>query len=449
MGKIVYSLVIQLYSIAARIISPFNDKAKLWLQGRKDIFSVIAKALANESNNRIWIHCSSLGEFEQGRPLTEELKKNYPQYSIVLTFFSPSGYEHEKNYEGADYIFYMPLDSKNNARRFFDLIQPKLVMFIKYEFWYFYLSEAKERNIPLLLVSAVFRENQSFFKWYGNFYRDLLNCFTWLFVQNEASLTLLKKINFKNVCISGDTRFDRVLEVANNFKPVAGIQEFCENKTVIVAGSTWLDDDEELDHYANTHLEYRFIIAPHDISEERLKECEKLYHHSIRYSAYIKQTLNEQITNDINKQPSTLNLKHSTFNQQHPTSNIHHPTFNTLIIDNIGMLKYLYRYATVCYVGGGFGGDGVHNVLEAAVYAKPVVFGPVYEKYLEAIELEQTGGAFSVSNTIELEETFDELLHETSAYDTAAWHAGKYVQSKTGATEKVMQYIQANRLLTS
>lgn len=427
MSKIIYSLFIQLYSLSVRVISPFNAKAMFWLQGRRNIFAAIATALANDNNSRIWIHCSSLGEFEQGRPLIEALKKDYPQYSIVLTFFSPSGYEHEKNYKGADHIFYMPLDSKKNAQRFFDLVQPKLVLFIKYEFWYYHLREAKKRNIPLLLVSAVFRDSQTFFKWYGSFHRKLLKYFTWLFVQNETSLVMLQKINFQNASISGDTRFDRVLEVANNFKPVLGIEEFCADKKVIVAGSTWLEDDEELDHYVNTHPEYHFIIAPHDIGEVRLNECEKLYHHSIRYSGYIKQTFNQKST-DNNEKSST---------------------FNTLIIDNIGMLKYLYRYATICYVGGGFGGDGVHNVLEAAVYAKPVLFGPVYEKYAEAVELEKEGGAFSVNNAIELEGTFNELLNDTSTYEEAAANAGKYVQSKTGATENVMKYIQANRLLTS
>lgn len=419
MGQIIYSLFTCLYSLAARVISPFNKKAKLWVEGRKNIFSIITKELEDDHRERLWMHCSSLGEFEQGRPLIEELKKSYSRYSIVLTFFSPSGYEHEKNYKGADHIFYMPMDSKKNAQNFFDVVQPKLAVFVKYEFWFYYLNESKKRNIPLLLVSAVFRDSQPFFKWYGNFHRDLLSCFTWLFVQNENSLELLKKINFKNATISGDTRFDRVLEVAENFKPLDGIENFYAGKIVIVAGSTWLEDDEELDHYANTHSEYRFIIAPHDISENRLKECKKLYRRSILYSEF-QTTKNDKLQ-----------------------------AANVLIIDNIGMLKYLYRYATICYVGGGFGGDGVHNVLEAAVYSKPVVFGPVYKKFIEAVELEKAEGAFSVENAIELEEIFDELLNDASVYETAAINAGNYVRSKTGATENVMRYIQENRLLTN
>jgi 3-deoxy-D-manno-octulosonic-acid transferase len=422
MGKIFYILFIRLYPLAARIVSPFNNKARLWIKGRHNIFSVINNDLVHDNNNHIWIHCASLGEFEQSRPLIETLKKKYPAYSIVLTFFSPSGYEHQKNYKGADHIFYMPPDSKRNARKFFDIVEPKLVLFIKYEFWYYYLREAKKRNIPLLLVSGIFRTDQPFFKWYGNFHRQILRCFTCLFVQNKTSLQLLHSIHFQNASVSGDTRFDRVLQVADNFQHIPAMENFCSGKTVIVAGSTWLEDDEELDHYANTHLDYRFIIAPHNIGEPRLKECEKLYHHSIRYSEYIKTT---------NYKPQT-------------TSEI-----NTLIIDNIGMLKYLYSYATICYVGGGFGGDGIHNVLEAAVYAKPVLFGPVYEKYVEAAELIERGGAFSVIDALELEETFNYLLENNEVYNLAATNAGNYVVMKGGATETMMQYLQEKRLLTS
>jgi len=427
MGKFFYILFLKLYSSGIRIASLFNNKAKLWIKGRRNIFSLIAHQLSDTNSNRIWIHCSSLGEFEQGRPLIESLKKNYPQYNIILTFFSPSGYEHQKNYKDADHIFYLPMDSKPNAQKIYDLVQPMLVIFIKYEFWYYYLSEAKKRNIPLLLVSATFRKDQPFFQWYGNFHRQILKCFTHVFVQNKTSLSLLQKIHFNNASISGDTRFDRVLEVADNFKPIPAIDNFCEGKIVIVAGSTWLEDDEALDHYANSHPDIRFIIAPHDIGESRLKECEKLYHYAVRYSQFIQQQHNVAL----------------------PTFDIQNRTPNTLIIDNIGMLKYLYSYATICYVGGGFGGDGVHNVLEAAVYAKPVVFGPVYEKYFEAVELIEHGGAFSVIDAIELEDTFNQLLDDPSQYKNAAASARNYVYSKAGATKNVMNYIQEKRLLTN
>jgi 3-deoxy-D-manno-octulosonic-acid transferase len=427
MGKFFYTIFLMLYWLAAKIVALFNNKAKLWINGRKNIFNAIEKKLEHESNFRIWVHCSSLGEFEQARPLMESLKINYPRYNIILTFFSPSGYEHRKNYTGADHIFYMPLDSAANAKRFFDIVQPQLVFFIKYEFWHYYLHEAKKRDVPLLLVSGAFRNRQPFFQWYGNFHREMLNCFTHVFVQNETSLKLLEKINFQKVSLSGDTRFDRVLEVSHNFKNFPEIENFCNDKRVIVAGSTWLEDDEELDHYANTHPDTRFIIAPHDIGETRLKECEKLYHYSIRYSQFIQEQQKTEV----------------------PVFDIQNRNPNTLIIDNIGMLKYLYSYATICYVGGGFGGDGVHNVLEAAVYSKPVVFGPVYEKYTEAVELEKAGGGFSVIDAIELEETFNDLLENENEYNNAATGAGKYVRSKTGATERVMRYVAEKRLLTN
>ncbi|HRH51262.1 MAG TPA: glycosyltransferase N-terminal domain-containing protein [Panacibacter sp.] len=420
MGKLFYILFVKFYPLGAGIAALFNNKARLWVKGRKNIFTTIQLAMQHDNANRIWIHCSSLGEFEQGRPLIESIKKNYPAYSVVLTFFSPSGYEHEKNYKGANHVFYMPVDSSINAQKFYDLVQPKMVVFIKYEFWYYYLSEAKKRGIPLLLVSGMFRKSQAFFKWYGNFYREMLQCFTQLFVQTEAAKQLLQSIEINHAIVGGDTRFDRVLEVADHFKPIPEIEAFCAGKTVIVAGSTWLEDDEELDHYANTHTEYRFIIAPHNIGEERLKECERLYKNSIRYSSYLLQ-------DEVDKNQS----------------------INTIIIDNIGMLKQLYAYATVCYVGGAFGGDGVHNVPEAAVYSKPVIFGPVYEKYAEAVELVEIGGAFTVVDAIELEEILNELLEDKEAYLNACVKAGTYVKSKTGATETVMNYIQEKRLLTN
>ena len=420
MGKLFYTLFIKLYPLGARIASLFNSKARLWVDGRRNIFSNIKNALEKDSTNRIWVHCASLGEFEQGRPLIESLKKNYPEYSVVLTFFSPSGYEHQKNYRGANYIFYMPIDSQHNAMEFYDIVQPKMVLFIKYEFWFYYLAEAKKRNIPLLLVSGMFRKSQPFFKWYGEFYTEMLKCFTHLFLQTANAQELLKTININNTSVSGDTRFDRVLEVAADFKPLPAIEKFCFEKTVIVAGSTWLEDDEELDHFANTHADYRFIIAPHNIIEERLLECEKLYHNSMRYSKYIQQETGKENTQ-----------------------------INTLIIDNIGMLKLLYAYSTVSYVGGAFGGDGVHNVLEAGVYCKPVVFGPVYEKFAEAVELVEQEAAFTVIDAIELEETLNELLTDKEAYQKAANLAGNYVKQKAGATAAIMKFIQEKRLLTN
>jgi 3-deoxy-D-manno-octulosonic-acid transferase len=417
MGKTTYLLFTKLYPLAARIIALFSLKARLWIAGRKDILATIHHRLQNDIRKKIWVHCSSLGEFEQGLPLMEELKKKYPSYALVLTFFSPSGYENEKDNKVADHIFYMPMDNKRTSALFYETVKPVLVVFVKYEFWYYYLNEAKKRNIPLLLVSGIFRKSQPFFARYGDFHRKMLQCFSYLFVQNDESLQLLKSIQITNTSVGGDTRFDRVLEVAETFKPVSFIEEFCRGKKVIVAGSTWTDDDEALEHYVNSYKDHCFIVASHDIGEDRLKECESLYHHTIRYSRL-----------------GVENIK---------------PGTNTLIIDNIGMLKYLYKYADICYVGGGFGGDGVHNVLEAAVYNKPVVFGPEYEKYIEAVELLDKEGAFSVDNALELEEILNELLEDKDLYGYCATAAGNYVRSKTGATAGVMQYIQEKRLLTN
>ena len=360
----------------------------------------------------VWMHCSSLGEFEQGRPVLEKLKGQNPKIKILLTFFSPSGFEVRKNYPGADYIFYLPIDSPQNARTFFDIVKPEFILFVKYEFWYYYLHEAKKRNIPLLLISGIFRNSQLFFKFYGSFYRKMLRCFTHLFVQNEESVTLLGSIGLnKNVSLSGDTRFDRVIEIAEGFEPIAAIDKFCADHDVIVAGSTWNDDDEELDHYANTETHLRFIIAPHDIGADRIEECKRLYKHSILYSQ-----LKETISQDI----------------------------NTIIVDNVGMLSRLYKFATVCYVGGGFGEDGVHNVLEAAVYGKPVVFGPEYEKYFEAKELVESGGGITVSSALELEKELDKLLKKDDEYYAICRASKDYVYSKKGATDEIITYINQN-----
>jgi len=422
MGKLFYLLFIKLYPLGARIISPFNIKARLWVKGRKNIMDHIAFNTQRDPAKKIWVHCASLGEFEQGRPIIEAIRKDYPNYKILLTFFSPSGYEVQKAYKGADYIFYMPMDSFATARRFYDSVQPKLVIFVKYEFWYYYLQKGHSLKIPLLLVSGIFRPSQPFFKWYGGLHRDMLRCFNHLFVQTEDSANLLDTIGITNVSTGGDTRFDRVLEIAAKAQYYKEIEAFCGDKTVIIAGSTWTDDDEELDHYANTHLDYRFIIAPHDIGDDRLEECDRLYKHSIRYSNYIKMLRNNETID---------------------------PTINTLIMDNMGMLKYLYLSATICYVGGGFGEKGVHNVAEAAVFYKPVVFGPVFEKYIEVAGLVDEGGAFSVNSALELEKQFDVLLADTELYKNACTKAGNYIKAGAGATQQVMDYIQAKRLLTN
>ncbi len=420
--KLIYNIFIFLYPKAAWLISSKNVKAAQWIAGRKNLFSLLEKAFRNNQDKVIWIHCSSLGEFEQGRPLIESIKKKNKQHKILLTFFSPSGYEVRKDYTGADWIFYLPMDSKINAKKFYAIVRPSMIVFVKYEFWYYYLNEAKKRNIPLLLISGVFREEQPFFKWYGSFHQQMLCCFTYLFIQNQSSAELLNSIGFKNnITVCGDTRFDRVIDIAEQFATIEIIERFVQNNQVIVAGSTWTEDDEELDHYANTHPEIKFIIAPHDIDEDRIKECLSLYKNAILYSEIVnRKSQDENI--DLHK--------------------------NVLIIDNVGMLSQLYKYATICYVGGAFGDDGVHNVLEAAVYSKPVVFGPEYDKYFEAIELIDANGAFSIENALEAESVFNKLLNEEDTYKRMSADAGNYVRSKAGATEKILKYIYEKRLLT-
>ena len=422
MYEFFYIIFVRLYPVAAALISPFNEKAALWIKGRKDIFSKITDAVSGNQSKKIWMHCASLGEFEQGRPLLEKLKQLYPAYKLVLTFFSPSGYEVQKNSKVADYIFCLPVDSKQNAVKFLQLVQPSLVIFVKYEYWFYYLKEVNERKIPLLLVSGIFFPNFSFFKWYGKLQRKMLLFFSWFFVQTEDSKKLLQTLNVSNVSVSGDTRFDRVLEVASELKEFPTITNFIGESKAIVAGSTWTDDDEALDHFANSHPELKFIIAPHDINKERLKECCTLYKHAILYSEYANAlNKNEPLKKDI----------------------------NTIIIDNIGMLKFLYRYATICYVGGGFGDDGIHNILEAAVYYKPVLFGPAYDRFYEAIQLIEKGGAFDVEDALELENQLNDLLEDEVLYKEGCKISGDYVKQNAGATGMILKYIQENRLLTN
>ncbi|MCZ2223758.1 MAG: 3-deoxy-D-manno-octulosonic acid transferase [Chitinophagales bacterium] len=416
--KLFYNIFIKLYPFVAKLISAKNTKAKLWIEGRKNIFEQLQESLKNNKQNIVWMHCSSLGEFEQGRTVLEKLKLLYPNYKFLLTFFSPSGFEVQKKYPHADWIYYLPMDSANNAKEFLDIVNPVLVLFIKYEYWYYYLTEIKKRKISLLLVSGIFREGQPFFKWYGGLYREMLQCFTHVFVQDDNCLSLLRNIGFtKNVSISGDTRFDRVLEIANMFEPITIIEKFIDNSKVIVAGSTWFDDDEVLAHYANLHTEIKFIIAPHEIEKERLNECLTMYKNSILFSKW------QQATEPVNA--------------------------NVLIIDNVGILSKLYKYATICYVGGGFGDDGVHNVLEAAVYKKPVLFGPEFSKYREAVELIDAKGSFSIQSALELEKIFNQLFDDKNLYETTANNAAKYVANKSGATTTVVEYIYEKRLLTN
>ncbi len=369
------------------------------------------------------MHCASLGEFEQGKPVIEALRRMDPDITVLITFFSPSGYLIGKDYAGADFVFYLPADSNLHARAFLDIVNPSLVIWIKYDYWFYYLTALRKRGIPVLLVSPLFREDQPFFKWYGNLHRLMLDSFRAFFVQTDSSKRLLGTLGIsQSVLVSGDTRFDRVIDIAESFEKVPGIAGYCGSANVIVAGSTWEEDEEELDHYANAHPEIRFILAPHEVEEEHLRDMEALFRPSIRYSELIK------------KQPEN-------------TAKADPP--HVLIIDNVGMLARLYHYATICYVGGGFGEDGVHNVLEAAVYGKPVVTGPVIEKYVEVVELSECGGVIIIDNALEAESVFERLFRNEDEYAYHSKASRDYVYGRKGATAKIVEYIQENRLLTS
>ena len=415
MDTFFYTSFLNLYVVGIKILSIWNPKARLWINGRKKFPTINIK---NNSNTKtVWMHCASLGEFEQGRPVIESIKNQYPQVKIVLSFFSPSGYEVQKNYAGADDVIYLPIDSKTNAKKIVSAINPSLVLWVKYEYWFYYLEELKQQNIPLLLVSGIFRNNQPFFKWYGTFWQKALACFTHLFLQDEASENLLAGINSnKNVTVTGDTRFDRVIEIAEKFELIPLMKEYCGESKVIVAGSTWEEDEAELIHYVKGNPQIKFIIAPHEIDADNLKDVQKEFAGSIFYSELLTtQSLNS----------------------------------NVLIIDNVGMLSRLYHYADITYVGGGFGDDGVHNVLEAAVYGKPVIYGPEFEQFKEATELIDCRGGFSISTALELEKVFTKLWGDEQLLKTTGEAAKNYVYSNSGATKKIMDYIQENRLLTN
>jgi 3-deoxy-D-manno-octulosonic-acid transferase len=419
LGVILYNIFLALFKAGIHVASLFNSKAKKWVKGRKNIFEKLAKVIP-ENQKIIWVHCASLGEFEQGRPLIEKLRAQNTQHKILLTFFSPSGYEVQKNYTGVDWVFYLPFDGSRNARRFLKIVKPALVIFVKYEFWYYYLKKIKYRHIPLLLISASFRRNTPFFKWYGALQRKMLSRFDHLFVQNEESKKLVSEVGFSaTTSISGDTRFDRVIEIAGKFEPITLIAQFIDNKKTIVAGSTWKEDEEIISRYTieQPKDDYKWIIAPHEINSTHLSELKKLFPDAVLFS-------------DLGKSPANFQK-------------------NILIIDNIGMLSKLYYYATIALIGGGFSKGGVHNVLEAAVYGKPILFGPVYHEYHEAVQLIEEGGAISPCNYKEFHSTIDRIAGSTESITEMSVKSREYVLKNKGATEKILRYIQEKRLLTN
>lgn len=422
----IYNLVIYLYLLGVAIYSRFNEKVrKLW-RGEREAFRILREKV-DPNAKYIWFHAASLGEFEQGRPLMEQLRREHPEYKILLTFFSPSGYEVRKNYEGADIITYLPLDTITNARRFLRTVRPVMAFFIKYEFWYNYLHILKHRHVPVYSVSSIFRPDQVFFKWYGRQYGRVLNCFTHFFVQNEISKELLAKIGITEVTVVGDTRFDRVLQIKDAAKQLPVVEQFVsppesggvrgglnERPLVFVAGSSWPPDEEIFIKYFNEHKDWKLIIAPHVIGEDHLRQIEKLLEGRkvIRYT-------------DAEKSLFTL---HS------PLS-----TAEVLIINCFGLLSSIYHYGDVAYVGGGFG-VGIHNLLEAAVWDVPVFFGPNNQKFQEAQGLKKSGG-FEINNYEEFAAQMERFAADPAYLKEQGQKAGHFVKGQSGATGKVLSSV--------
>lgn len=405
---ILYHIAIYFYGLLLRVASLFSPKAALWVNGRKDSWTQIQEQLkANET--RVWFHCASLGEFEQGRPLIEAYREKYPTHKIVLSFFSPSGYEIRKNYQGADYIFYLPLDTPSNARKWLQLIQPQCAFFIKYEFWRNYLYQLHQQQIPTYLVAGIFRKEQLFFKWYGKFFKNILSYFTHLFVQNQYSLQLLKHHQIHHASYAPDTRFDRVAHIAQQAKELPFIEQFKGEKKLLVLGSSWPADESLFATISpNILVHYKLLIAPHEIHESHLQQIESLYSgQCVRYSVGIKKTALLQ------EQP-------------------------ILIIDNIGMLSSIYQYGDITYIGGGFG-VGIHNILEAAIFGMPIIFGPNYHKFQEAKDLVDLKAAFSIQDTTQLQNILQQLQENQSIYNHASQQAQNYVQQHTGGTQLILQ----------
>ena len=408
----IYNLIIYLYLLGVAIYSCFNEKVRKMWRGERDAFRILKEKVDPEAKY-VWFHAASLGEFEQGRPLMEQLRKDHPEYKILLTFFSPSGYEVRKNYEGADIITYLPLDTITNARRFLRLIRPVMAFFIKYEFWYNYLHILKHRNVPVYSVSSIFRPDQVFFKWYGRQYGRVLNCFTHFFVQNEISKELLGKIGIDCVSIVGDTRFDRVLQIKEAAKQLPLVEAFKQNAKVFVAGSSWQPDEEIFIKYFNQHKDWKLIIAPHVIGEDHLKQIEKLLEgrRVIRYSEYSDNSENsDQLQNA-----------------------------EVLIVNCFGLLSSIYHYGDIAYVGGGFG-VGIHNLLEAAVWNVPVFFGPNNERFQEAQELKKSGG-FEITCYEDFERQMDRFLADEDYLKVQGQLAGHFVKGQAGATQEVLSSI--------
>jgi 3-deoxy-D-manno-octulosonic-acid transferase len=387
----------------------FSPKMKLFVDGRKTVFQKLESRISS-TDKTIWFHAASLGEFEQGLPVMEKIKKEFPNHKIVVTFFSPSGYEVRKNNSIADVTVYLPLDTKSNAQKFIKLVHPDLVFIIKYEYWPNYLNELKKSNIKTYLISGIFRKNQAFFKWYGGFYRNALKAFDYFFVQNESSKLLLHKLGYKNVKISGDTRFDRVVSILERDNSLDFIEQFKNKKTTIVIGSSWPKDESLLVNYINqTNEKIKFIIAPHNIKAEQIQE--------------LKNSISKKVI--LFSEKSTIDLSE----------------YDVLIVDTIGILTKIYSYANIAYVGGGFGNPGVHNILEPATFGIPIIVGPNYSHFAEAVALVHQEGCISIANQNELNDALSNLISNEDIRLEKGHICSTFVQMNKGATSVILKYI--------
>ncbi|UTN06030.1 3-deoxy-D-manno-octulosonic acid transferase [Flavobacterium bizetiae] len=404
-----YNLVISIAGFFLKIVAPFSPKIKLFVAGRKNVFSILEEKIKS-SDKTIWFHSASLGEYEQGLPVIEKIKEKYPDHKIIVTFFSPSGYEVRKNNTVADVTVYLPLDTKSNAKNFLKLAHPELAFFIKYEFWLNYLKELETSKTPTYLISGIFRDNQMFFKWYGGFYRKALKAFTYFFVQNESSKQKIEAIGFHNVIVSGDTRFDRVNAILERDNTLDYIENFKNNAPTIVIGSSWPKDEALLAEYINQAPDHvKFIIAPHNIKADQIASLK---------SQITKSTVlfSEKEHQDLSK-------------------------FNVFIIDTIGLLTKIYSYGTIAYVGGGFGNPGIHNILEPATFGMPIVIGPNYSNFAEAVQLVALEGCIVISNNNELKESLDRLLNDQNFLEEKSRICRSYIQDNTGATNTIMNIV--------
>lgn len=407
-----YNIAISIYAFFIRLIAPFHKKAKQMIKGHSDTFVILKKQI-DPNSKYVWFHVASLGEYEQALPMIETIRKEKPTYKIMLSFFSPSGYEVQKNNTLVDIVCYLPFDTKANVKRFLDLAQPQIAIFVKYEFWYNFIHELYSREIPVYLISAVFRPNQMFFKPWGGVFKKMLNYYAQIFVQDKESKRLINQKGLNNVTVMGDTRMDRVIKIKENALQLPIVEKFAtpkNNKSVLVAGSTWPEDETLLINYFNKHAYLKLIIAPHLIDEAHLKQIEmKLKRPSIRYS------------------------------QTH-SANIKLLDYDCLIIDNFGLLSSIYRYGQIAYIGGGFGA-GIHNLPEAAVHGIPVIFGPNNKKFIEAKELLNIGGGFTINNEADLNKTLKQFVTCPEDLEIAGEKATEYIYTNAGATKKIVDKI--------